>query len=597
MPIWRNTTGDFLWGTAGNWLIDGTGSGVPTTASDAVFDNLSPACTVNITGAVCRNLNFNSGTGYANTITMTNNITVGSNLSASPNHSVTLSPSLSFAVAGTGTLITRSNGTTTLTGNGKTWPNAFNINTTVVAVNSIISLTDNWTNRGNVVIGPGSGLTLTGAFNFTCLANLNVNVGIVFGSALNSTAALSTIILAGNSTYAALAANIGVNLTINAPGNTVTLADGASYGGAGTQATSAFTYVAGTVVCTGTFHLCFNQSGSGYIVNVNGNPSTSATTTNTTGVNFNNLSLRTAALNGPANCTFTSPICVVNDFSILPSTGTKPFVALTGNTIYANKNFTNNGIVLSGSTTTIQLQGTGVWTENLTLSQGITGFGVGCPVVINTAGTITLGSFVGIRTEGSLTLTAGSFITTGYGLRVMGATLTGLGSGGAVIDSMYHSTAGTYSQPASLITINDSAPLRIGYLTFDGFTTNRTHRYGGTAGWTCDSLYYQQTAGAAGCDIGLVAEPTVVYTVKSSLILRAWNISISASLLVKNSGTASRVIFTLEQGASQDVFYMGATNIDSDAGQTIWSRKGTLTNTLNWSLWTYPKTRFSTFTN
>lgn len=260
MPIWRGTTNS-NWGTASNWLADGTGSGVPTAATDAVFDNASPACTVNITTAVCRNLNFNSGTGYANTITMSNNITVGSNLSASPNHSITLSSSASFAVAGTGALITRANGVTTLTSNGKTWPNAFSINTVLVATASTITLVGNWTNGGNVGIGPGSGITLTGAFNFTCLANLTINVGALSGSALLASAALSTIVLAGNSTYTAGAASIAVNLTINAPGNTVTLADGASYG-YGTQTASAFTYVAGTVVCTGTFHLNFYQNAS-----------------------------------------------------------------------------------------------------------------------------------------------------------------------------------------------------------------------------------------------------------------------------------------------------------------------------------------------
>ena len=86
MPIWRNGAGTGLWGTPGNW---DTGA-IPTAATDAIFDNLSPNCTVNITTAVCRNLNFNSGTGYTNTITMTNNITVGAT-AATPNHSVILS--------------------------------------------------------------------------------------------------------------------------------------------------------------------------------------------------------------------------------------------------------------------------------------------------------------------------------------------------------------------------------------------------------------------------------------------------------------------------------------------------------------------------
>lgn len=591
MPIWRNTTGNFLWGDPANWDTNT----VPTDAgagSDAIFDAASPACTVNIV-ATCRNLDF---TGYANTITMNNTISVGSASAANPNHSVTLSASLGFSIAGTAGLITKANGTTSLRSNGATWSKSFSINTTPVAVNSTVILLDNWNNGGNVIIGPGSTMTLSGSFNLTCNANLTINVGTATSSSLNSAVALSTIILAGNSTYTANAASVGVNLTINAPGNIVILADGASYGGGGAQPTSTFRYIAGTVVCTGTFYLNFVQTGNNYNVDIKGDPATSATTTNLLGVNFNNLSLKSAGINNSNSCTFVSPVCVVNDL-LITSVGTpKAQVSLIGSTIHANKNFTVNGMVRNGSTTTIRLQGTGTWSENNTLSAIAVGFGLGCPVVINTAGTITLGSFVGIRT-GSLTLTSGSFITTGFGLRVAQATLNNLGSGGAFIESMYHTSLSPIISPGSAITINDTVPLQIGYLEFNGFNAgNNAHKYLGTAGWVCNNLYYQQTSGAAGADIGLVAESTIEYRVKNSLILRAWNISTLQSVLIKNSGTAPRAIFTLDPGASQDVFYTGGSNIDSSRGQTVWSRKGTLTNTINWSLWTYPKTRFGTFT-
>lgn len=596
MPIWRNTGGNFLWSNPLNWdtntLPSAAGAG-----TDAIFDAASPACTVDTPSAVCRNLDF---TGYASTLTMTNSITVGSQNSGAgnANHSITLSSAIGFNVAGTGSLITRAHGITTLRSNGKTWPNPFNINTISVVLGSQIVLLDDWNNGGNVTIGPGSTMTLAGAFSLICNANLTINVGALSSSALNSSTALSTIVLAGNSTYTANAAAVGVNLTINAPGKTVILADGASYGAGITQPASTFRYIAGTVVCTGTFHLnFFQQAGSTYSVNLNGNPSTTANTTNTNGVNFNNLSLKTAASNSATQCTFTSPVCVVNDLSVTPTVGSKPFVTLFGSTIYANKNFTVNGTFTTGSSTTIRLQGTGTWFENNTLAAGVTGFGVSGPVVIDTTGTITLTSFVGIR-QGSLTLVAGSFITTGFGLRLNATTLTNLGSGGVFIDALYHVTTQAINQPGSAITINDTVPLRIGYLTFTGFNNgNNAHRYLGTAGWDCNDLYYQQIAGAAGADLGLVAEPTIEYRVRNSLILRAWNVSTVQSLVTRNSGTAARAIFTLDPGASQDVFYMGGFNVDSSAGQTVWSRKGQLTNTINWSLWTYPKTRFATFTN
>lgn len=585
-----NVAPNVNWGTATNW---DTGA-LPVAAAagtDAIFDSASLDCTVNVAG-VCRNLNF---TGYTRTITINNNITVGSTSSANQNHAVTLSPTM--GIGGTAGFLTRANGVTTLTSNGRQWPNGVGLNSVIVATNSTIALVGNWTNLGNVGIGPGSSITMTGAFNFTCLANLTINVGAASSSALLcNPVALSTIILAGNSTYVSGAANIGVNLTINSPGNTVTLADGASYGGTGTTTSSAFTYIAGTVVCTGTFHLNFQQGGTSYTVNVNGDPSTSATTTNASGVNFNNLALKTAASNNPSNCTFTSPVCVVNDLSVVSTVGTKVFVLLSGNTIHANKSFIVNGVFAAGSTTTIRLQGTGNWSENQTLTVGVTGFGVTSPVVINTTGTITLTSFVGIR-AGSLTYTAGNFVTTNYGLRVLGSSLNGLGSGGVVIESMYHTTSETILNLGSAITINDTSPLIVGYLTLDGFTTNRAHKYLGTAGWTCNDFYYQQISSAGGCDIGLTAESTIEYKINNSLIARAWNSIVPRSNISKITGSATRAKFTLMPGASQDVFYMGGTNVDSSAGQTVWSRKGLLTNTINWSLWTYPKTRFSTFTS
>jgi hypothetical protein len=255
MPIWTNGGGNFLWDNPLNWdtnaLPSAAGAG-----TDAIFNAASPACRVNIPG-VCRNLDF---TGYANTITMDNSITVGSANGGNPNHSVTLSAALAFNVAGTGALITRGQGITSLRSNGKTWPNPFNINTTAIAVNSQIVLLDDWNNGGNVTIGPGSTITLLGAFSLTCNANLTINVGATSGSALNSSTSLSTIVLAGNSTYTSNSAGVGVNLTINAPGKTVILADGASYGGGtAVQPTSTFRYIAGTVVSTGTFHFYSNR--------------------------------------------------------------------------------------------------------------------------------------------------------------------------------------------------------------------------------------------------------------------------------------------------------------------------------------------------
>jgi len=105
-----NTAPNTNWGTSTNWLTDGSGAGVPTVSTDAVFDNISSNCTVNVV-SVCRNLNFNSGTGYTATIDMANQISVGT--AAAGGQAITLSPGM--GITGTSPLRTIAAGTTTTT--------------------------------------------------------------------------------------------------------------------------------------------------------------------------------------------------------------------------------------------------------------------------------------------------------------------------------------------------------------------------------------------------------------------------------------------------------------------------------------------------
>lgn len=83
MPIWTGAA-DNNWSNINNWAIDGLGNtGVPTATTDAIFTNTSSvACTVTA-NATCRNLSFNTGSGYAGTITFSNNLTVRGNIDLS----------------------------------------------------------------------------------------------------------------------------------------------------------------------------------------------------------------------------------------------------------------------------------------------------------------------------------------------------------------------------------------------------------------------------------------------------------------------------------------------------------------------------------
>jgi hypothetical protein len=594
MPIWRGTTNS-NWGTASNWLADGSGSGVPTALTDAVFDNISPACTVNVAG-LCRTLNFNSGTGYTNTITMTNSITVGSTVAATA-ASVTLSPTM--LVGGSGRIATRTNTSVTLTSNGYVWPNDFGIGTTNVGIACSVTFVGNWAINGTLTIGSGNAMqfTFVGAINLTCNGNLFINiVGPQQTNAIRATAgSITTIIIAGNTAWTqAQPVSIGINININAPGNTVTIGNNCSYGGLGTAAGSNFTHTAGTVVTSGTFYFMYQTASASYTVNVKGDSSTSATTTNTSGINFDNLSLRTSVINNPQSCTLSSPICAVNDFSITSfSATTKGLAILLSNNAYLNKNITINGFS-NGGTTVFRLQGTGNWSENDVLTSGVTSFGISNPVVIT--GNYTLTSVVGIS-SGSITYTSGSFVLTGYGLRVLGSTLAGLGSGGIVIPTLYHTTSSAGVIGGARIILTDTVPVQITNLIFDGFNVNRAFAYAGNIGFIVNNFNYQQTSLVGASATGLALANSVTYVVLNSFIFNAFVAGQTSNIMGTTTGAAPNAILTLAFGASQDVFGMGARAIDSSAGQTIWSRKGLITATQNWNLWTYPKTRFSSFTS
>jgi len=135
------------WNTTGNWSL-----GAVPTASDgniATFNASSPNCTVNI-AAVCNNIDF---TGYTNTITMTNGITVSGN--------ITLGSSM--LISGAGGLT--SNGSGTWISNNKTWPNSMTVSATATITISSFMFTI------------GGTLTLSAATTFAGAYGFNTTTG------------------------------------------------------------------------------------------------------------------------------------------------------------------------------------------------------------------------------------------------------------------------------------------------------------------------------------------------------------------------------------------------------------------------------------
>ena len=592
MPIWRNTTGDFNWGTAGNWLADGTGSGVPTNTTDAVFDASSPNCTVNTTARVCRNLNC---TGYTGQLNMAFPISVGN--VALAGSSIILSSSMS--VIGTGQLnVLGTTGTTTLTSNGFLWPNVLHIGQATSVTTPIYQLNDNWSVATLRISNGGSNALVTGNFTISVFGDFTTNntSGTIRGN-LGSTC---TIRLVGPGTWSAanVAVTFSLNVTIDAGANTYTLGTNAVWGlvSAGGVANPALTYVSGTVAAPGTFTLV--QGSNTQTVNLNGSTSPAATSTSSTGVNFQNLNIRGHATTSLT--TFSSTVCVVGTLNSFSNTGINLRTFIDGTFRLNGSLVLNNFIEGDG---TLIFQGTGTWTENngtLTkLNYGITG-----NVVINTTGTITLTTPVSVR--GAFTYTSGTFVTGANtilmtGASSQGASLNGFASAGIVIESLRHRTQGLVGSNGSLLSFNDTVPYTIIDLSFDGFQVNFAHRHMGTTGWTCVNFIYSKPANTANFAPAytLMGSSTIQYIVTNSFIFRAGGpiSGVTTSLMARQTGVVP-VQFIVQPGASQDVYYMGAQNVDSSAGQTIWSRQGTIfTNTSNWNNWFYPRTRFSSFTS
>jgi hypothetical protein len=593
-----NVAPNVNWGTATNWDT-GVIPSATLAGTDAIFDSASLDCTVNVAG-VCRNLNF---TGYTRNITMNNTITVGSTSAANPTHAVTLSSGMS--ILGTSSLIVRGNGVATITSNGKQWPNELALCTVAAATNPTIALADNWTTR-DLTINPTTSVlntTFSGAFTINVTRNLTLNGGNSTGSRVSATAgSVSTIKMTGAGTYSwtgVFGTGIGVNLAIDSGVNTVTIADGCQYGGSGiVSGTSTFSYISGTVTCAGTFYFLHTASAGTFTANLSGSSSTSATATSSSGVNFNNLDFRASGAGTAQTCAISNTICVVNTLSVT-STATNNSINTSGGTIYANGNVTFNGYSATTSSTILVMQNTGTLTQTPAFS-ALSSYGISWQIQINTTATTTIGSDIGIFQSGSLTYTAGAVVfSAGVVIRAYNqGAFYGFGSGSVIIPKLYHYTGGATGSALATIYFYDSVPIRITDLVLLNSSSNFAWIHGGTIGWTANNFSCSLNASTSNTSIALLVNKE--YTVKTSVSLLAY--AGTTNNFTLRASTVGTTIFTVEFGASQDLYYVnGGSNannqhVNSANGQTVYTRAGTIsTSTINWRNWDYPRTRQSTF--
>ncbi|HTA62777.1 MAG TPA: hypothetical protein VK835_09990 [Bacteroidia bacterium] len=210
---------------------------------------------------------------------------------------------------------------------------------------------------------------------------------------------------------------------------------------------------------------------------------------------------------------------------------------------------------VSGSNTQIILNGTGTL-------QTFNGAGVqfSIDIIINTSGTITMGTQ--FRKNSSLfqVLSVGTFVNTGSTIYFQNPQTLDL--------SLVHLNNVTFLNTGTA-TLN-SILLVDGTLTC-AVATNTTLQ--GSFGATINTLSLT-TAG-----LGLILQAGNTYNVTGAITFTGTSAS---HVFIKSSSTSVRAILTLSPTASQNMRYCNGTWIDSSLGKTIHTI-GTLSNTINWS--------------
>jgi hypothetical protein len=546
---WRGLS-NANWGTAGNWSTGSTstlGGAVPTNADDAIFDANSSACTINITTAVCRFVNFSA---YTNTITFTNSLLIGVN--GGSNAGVALGASM--GISGTGALNLQT-ANATLRGNGRIWPNLLQLGANVANSATAVSLLDTWIQYGNLNLSPAAlryNVSGTGRIDF-------------YGSSLftqgqfNVAGGSPKLVILSACTFSGTQASssaLGIPIDFSAGTNVVTLGN--------LRITSGrWTHYSGIVTgATGTF-----VSVIGQVSNFDAG-----------GIIFNDLYIPQSTPAGTHNSTLFSDLNVRGDFY---SNGGVRNVVFSGNTsrsINLSGNCYLDGITSGSFGTngpTVRLKGPGTFrppsasggapiSANISIETGANtlsivgdmlsyqGSGLPRPVITYTSGILDLSSHSYIVVQNN-------------DLNLNGVTMKQI----------------TFIQGTNTLNSRLSAETIVFNFTLAGMTID------GSGGFTTGSLSYVQNANATAN-----LQSNVEFAINNSLLIRGTNV-VNAKLS-SNSPTV-RTIFTLKESATQDVGFVTTTRIDSSSGQTIYTRYGTLTNTLNWQLLQNPVTEFSSF--
>lgn len=522
------------WNQADNWSTVSSTSSTNTgtfpsslTADPVIFDANSTAVTVNV-ASQCTSLDF---TGYNNTITFSNQLTVQGNVTLGASMGIAGASQLRIQVA------------STITSNGKVY------NGNILFFNPAITLNGDLTITGAITVA-GTSIVVNGG-------TINIQGNLISGGnhTFGGTTGNATFIFngTGNQTFTG---SININLQngsviFNKPSGTLTIAGF-------TLAAQNITYIAGAIVYSGgTFNMNTRNGGTCTITS-NGH--------NWGGNGANNVTFNLTAGN-------TTTIVLADDFTVgtavtsfgLFNSGGNahtlngPGVLYMGSTTALVPNALSAGYTIGG-TADIRFQGTG--TCNYTVS----GMNISNNIILN--GNVT---FSGTMTKsgGTITYTSGAITTTLFTLTTFNCALNtnGMTWGNIVCRA---------DTPGSTLTLNSNLQAINISLSYVGGGSPQ-YTFAGVGGFTTSTFTNTQS----GLTIRFTNGNT--YVVTNNL----GSLGTAAALNVFTAVTVGlpRAIFTLQQGASQNMVYTNGTFIDSGAGQTIWTFGGnvTLNNTINWN--------------
>jgi hypothetical protein len=196
-------------------------------------------------------------------------------------------------------------------------------------------------------------------------------------------------------------------------------------------------------------------------------------------------------------------------------------------------------------------------------------------IVTTATGTITWGTANRTLTMNS----AVNFLTNSTTVTLSGTPLT--------INDTFGNSFVNINIPASTLNINGGVMRITSNLTLTGLGAI----FAGAFGWDCNNLI----CSIAGT-FNITLQELLTYRTRSAVSITG-GLATAARPTITSS-TSNLAIWTLDPGATQTLIYVNGTNIDSSAGQTVWTFGGIVSAaTKNWNVGTRPGTSAYTFVN